>query len=55
MARWRRPKGEGASEILGVNVHTPTHLPKGNEIWIVYLEENIVTLVISREQVGTDL
>jgi len=44
-----------ASDILGVNVPMPNYLPKGYEIRKVYLEENIVTLVVSGEQVGADL
>ena len=44
-----------ASDILGVNIPVPNYLPEGYEIRKVYLEENIVTLVISGEQVGTDL
>ena len=44
-----------ASDILGVNIPMPTYLPKGYEIRKVYLEENIVTLIISGEQVGADL
>ena len=44
-----------ASDILGVNVPVPTYLPEGYQIRNVYLEENIVTLVISGEQVGADL
>ena len=44
-----------ASDILGVNIPALTYLPKGYEIRKVYLEENIVTLIISGEQVGADL
>ena len=44
-----------ASDILGVNVPLPAYLPEGYEIRNVYLEENIVTLIISGEQVGVDL
>ena len=44
-----------ASDILGVNVPVPTHLPEGYEIQKVYLEENIVTLVVSGEQFQADL
>ena len=44
-----------ASDILGISVPVPTYLPKGYEVRNVYLEENIVTLIISGEQVGVDL
>ena len=44
-----------ASDILGVNFPVPNYLPQGYEIRKVYLEENIVTLVISGEQVSTYL
>lgn len=44
-----------ASDILGVAVPVPTYLPEGYEVRKVYLEENIVTLIISGEQVGADL
>lgn len=44
-----------ASDILGVAIPVPTYLPEGYEIRKVYLEENIVTLLISEEQDGADL
>jgi hypothetical protein len=44
-----------ASDILGVTVLVSTYLPEGYEIRKIYLEENIVTLIISGEQVRADL
>ena len=54
---WELPEVslDEAGDILGVNVPVPTYLPKGYEIRKVYLEENIVTLIISGAQVGADL
>ena len=44
-----------ASDILGVAVPVPTYLPEGYVVRKVYLEENIMTLIISGEQVRADL